>query len=152
MDSDTPDLCPRHGRKPLKQLRRRLLDGGSISLLAGLVWFIYPRPIHMRQFDPQTTAKIEGQLWRDIYQKDRLGLISGLYQFGRDAYGFSPISAARLAWYSARAAVDFQSSKTRSEARCAIPNLVNHFEGLQRGSGSRFVTTAAAEAILEWWQ
>ncbi|MBL9137401.1 MAG: hypothetical protein JNK85_16130 [Verrucomicrobiales bacterium] len=152
MDSDTPNPCIGHQPKPHRRGRRKWFGIGSTCFLIALVAFSWPRSADLRQFDPYTAAQIEGKLWRSYYQKDRLGLLGGLYRFGRDVYGFSPSSAAGMAWHAARAATGFQSSKNRSEARRALPNLIHYFNELQRGSPARFNASAVAEIELEWWQ
>ncbi|MCC7375496.1 MAG: hypothetical protein IT581_12645 [Verrucomicrobiales bacterium] len=98
------------------------------------------------------SAGIETELWRSYYDKDRIGLVIGLYRFNREVYGFSPSSAARMAWHAGRAAAAFQPSKNRAEAQRAIPSLIAYFEVIQRSASLRFNAATSAQIELEWWQ
>lgn len=131
---------------------RRWIGVAAFSLIAACVWAIWPRNVDLHRFDPLLSARIETQLWKSYYDKDRIGLVIGLYRFGREVYGFSPASAARMAWHAGRAAVAFQPSKNRAEAQRAIPSLVAYFEVIQRSASLRFNAAIVAQTELEWWQ
>lgn len=131
---------------------RRWIGVAAFSLIAACAWAIWPRNVDLHRFDPLLSARIETQLWQSYYDKDRLGLVIGIYRFGREVYGFSPASAGRMAWHAGRAAVAFQPSKNRAEAQRAIPSLVAYFEVIQRSASLRFDAVTAARVELDWWQ
>lgn len=119
---------------------------------AGALHFWLPRTGRLRDFDPAGLAGLETAMWRDYYERDRLGLLRSLYTLHRREYGFSPWDSMRLSYYAAIAARKFQPTRSRAAAQEALPALHRYYRIIRRRGGEEFDPREAARLELEWWQ
>ena len=133
----------------------RAVGAGAVAALVALVlaaYALWPRAAHLRTFDPAAVARLETHMWRAYYEQRYAALLIDLYALSRDQYGFSPADSLAIAWYAARAAQTFQPTRSRAEARSALPLLERYFAVLRERGGETFDVYQAALAELEWWQ
>jgi hypothetical protein len=131
---------------------RTVLVVGVLVLAAAMLWAVIPGPDRFRTFDAQAVAHAETELWRAYYERRRLSLLSGLMLSAHRNFGLSPYDSARAGLAAAEAARTFQRSRSRAEARSALPTLTRYFEVLARATHSDFDPDEAARLELEWWQ
>jgi hypothetical protein len=123
-----------------------------LLLLAFSAYVFWPRPAHLRAFDPTRVAQLETRMWRSYYGQRYAALLVDLYALNRDEYGFSPADSLTIGWYAARAAQAFQPTRSRTEAQKALPLLERYYAVLREHGGETFDAREAALLELDWWQ
>ncbi|MBC2592977.1 hypothetical protein H5P28_01765 [Ruficoccus amylovorans] len=138
-------------------IRKRILIkwGGLVAallVLAGALWFFWPRPCTYRDFDPREMARLETKMWQAYYAKDYVDLGAGLWRTVRTQFGCSPWVDTRIAYYGVQAARVFQKSTSREKAELALPYLVDYYRVISDSFDNSFDYEEAARLELEWWQ
>lgn len=131
----------------------------NIVLLVGLglftslgLWIFVPRAAHPDDFDPDTMARLETEMWQAYYAKDYPTLTLKLWEAVRSQFGGSPYTSFQIALHASEAARLFQASTSREQAQDALPALQSYYTLLQAQTGRQFDPDEAALLELEWWQ
>jgi hypothetical protein len=120
--------------------------------LAYLVYDLYlPHRTRLRDFDPQQVARIETQMWRSYYDKERLALFTQLAGLMRTQYRMPLVRSNEAAYQAAKAAFVFKGGKERADYEKALPNLINFYRDIRAQSDTPFEVERAAQLELEWW-
>ena len=138
--------------------RRRLrlfskITAALVLLLAA--WVAYdlyaPRRTSLRDFDPDEVARLETEMWRSYYSRERLRLFRQLGELLRTQYRMPFWRSQAVAYQAARAAFVFKDGRGRSDYERALPNLVSFYESIREVSDTEFDVERAARLELEWW-
>jgi len=125
----------------------------SIPLLG--IWVILDLTVvpksSLREFDPQSVARLETGMWRSYYAKERVSLFTEMAELLRTQYHFSRLRSYLGAYYAARAAVIFQRGHERPEYEQALLPLRRFYRMIGTSSDSPFDEGEAARLELEWW-
>lgn len=137
-------------RKP-RRLRWIIL----IILIPGLGWLAFdfygPRKHSLRDFDPNEVARLETDMWRSYYAKQRLKLFNQLAELMRSQYGMPFATSNAVAYQAAQAAFVFKEGRKREDYEKALPNLVKFYQAIHDGADVDFDVERAAKLELEWW-
>jgi hypothetical protein len=124
-------------------------------LIVGLAWlgfdFYGPRKHSLRDFDPNEVARLETDMWRSYYAKQRLKLFNQLAELMRSQYGMPFATSNAVAYQAAQAAFVFKEGKKREDYEKALPNLVKFYQAIHDGADVDFDVEKAAKLELEWW-
>lgn len=131
---------------------RRIVVAAVFASVLCAAYAFWPRAARLRSFDPDEVARIDAQAWRHYYEKDYARLTRDLYRLCRRQLGASPARSLQIGWEAAWAARVFQQSKSREQARAALPYLEKYYDIIRTVSGEPFATDEAARLELEWWQ
>ena len=135
-----------------KKRRKVWLVVVLVVVAVGAGYGCWPRRVNMREFDPARVARLETAMWRDYYEKRYVALFGALYSLSRDEYGFSPWDSVRVSYFAAKAAKDFQPTRSREEAQVARPTLEKYYAVIRARIGEEFDVRDAARLELDWWQ
>jgi hypothetical protein len=147
--SATTAAAPRRRR-----LRRILkITAALILLLAAWVAFdlFAPRRTSLREFDADEVARLETDMWRSYYGRERLRLFRQLAELLRTQYRMPFWRSNAVAYQAARAAFVFKDGRARADYERALPNLVSFYESIRAVSDTDFDVERAARLELEWW-
>ncbi|MEK7834337.1 MAG: hypothetical protein AAB401_24835 [Acidobacteriota bacterium] len=137
-------------RKP-RRLRWIIL----IILIVGLGWlgfdFYGPRKHSLRDFDPNEVARLETDMWRSYYAKERVKLFNQLAELMRSQYKMPFATSNAVAYQAAKAAFVFKEGKKREDYEKALPNLIKFYQAIHDGADVDFDVEKAAKLELEWW-
>jgi hypothetical protein len=126
-----------------------------IVLLALLTWLGFdlygPRHHGLRDFDPNEIARLETDMWRSYYAKERLKLFNQMAKLLRTQYGMPLATSNAVAYQAAKAAFVFKEGKKREDYEKALPNLVKFYQAVHDGADVNFDVQKAAKLELEWW-
>ncbi len=126
-----------------------------IALLAVFGWLGYdlygPRSTKMRDFDPNEVARLETDMWRSYYDKERVKLFNQLAELMRSQYHMPFATSNAVAYQAAKAAFVFKDGKKREDYEKALPNLVKFYQDIRNGSDIPFDVDKTAKLELEWW-
>jgi hypothetical protein len=126
-----------------------------IILLALLTWLGFdlygPRHHSLRDFDPNEIARLETDMWRSYYAKERLKLFNQMAELLRTQYGMPLATSNAVAYQAAKAAFVFKEGKKREDYEKALPNLVKFYQAVHDGADVNFDVQKAARLELEWW-
>lgn len=123
-----------------------------IGVLAWLGFDLYgPHHHNLRDFDPNQVAKLETEMWRSYYAKERLKLFNQLAELMRTQYGMPFATSNAVAYQAAQAAFVFKEGKKREDYEKALPNLVKFYQAIHDGADVNFDVQKAARLELEWW-
>jgi hypothetical protein len=90
-----------------------------IILLALLTWLGFdlygPRHHSLRDFDPNEIARLETDMWRSYYAKERLKLFNQMAELLRTQYGMPLATSNAVAYQAAKAAFVFKEGKKRED-------------------------------------
>lgn len=110
---------------------------------------------HYKDFNSQTLAKIETQLWKDYYAKNFTRLARGLVQFFHEQFKLSYTDSVFVSSKAVQAAIAFSSmplkTKDATYQRKVLPILVTFFTRLEQATGNNWDEVALAKAELHWW-
>ena len=90
-------------------------------------------------------------MWRSYYGHSSVRLFGQLVEALREQYHLPFWRSCVGAYHAARAAVVFQAGHGRSEYERALPDLVDYYTLIRRGSDVAFPVDKAARLELEWW-
>lgn len=123
-----------------------------IILLAWLGFDLYgPRHHSLRDFDPNEIARLETDMWRSYYAKERLKLFNQMAELLRTQYGMPLATSNAVAYQAAKAAFVFKEGKKREDYEKALPNLVKFYQAVHDGADINFDVQKTAKLELEWW-
>jgi hypothetical protein len=126
-----------------------------IVIVAALGWIGYdlygPRSTKMRDFDPHEVARLETEMWRSYYAKERVKLFNQLAELMRSQYHMPFATSNAVAYQAAKAAFVFKDGKKREDYEKALPYLVKFYQSIRQGSDIEFDVDRAAKLELEWW-
>jgi len=124
-------------------------------LILGLGWLAFdlygPRHHSLRDFDPNEVARLETDMWRSYYARQRLKLFNQLAELMRSQYGMPLATSNAVAYQAAKAAFVFKEGKKREDYEKALPNLVKFYQAIHDGADVDFDVQKAAKLELEWW-
>ena len=123
-----------------------------VILLAWLGFDLYgPRHHSLRDFDPNEIARLETDMWRSYYAKERVKLFNQMAELLRTQYGMPLATSNAVAYQAAKAAFVFKEGKKREDYEKALPNLVRFYQAVHDGADIDFDVQKAAKLELEWW-
>jgi hypothetical protein len=127
----------------------------TIAIAAVAIWLTVDlkRPIssNLRQFDPQEVAKLDTEMWRSYYGKERLKLFNQLALLLRRQYHMPMVRSYVVAFHAAQAAFVFKDGKGRPDYERALPDLLVYYQAIRNVSQTPFDVHRAAALELEWW-
>ncbi|MFN0107700.1 MAG: hypothetical protein ACKVZH_02515 [Blastocatellia bacterium] len=137
------------------RLPRRLRWVMLAILILGLGWLGFdlygPRRHGLRDFNPNEVARLETDMWRSYYAKERLKLFNQLAELMRSQYRMPFATSNTVAYQAAQAAFVFKEGKKREDYEKALPNLVKFYQAIHDGADVDFDVEKAAKLELEWW-
>lgn len=126
-----------------------------LALALAVAWLGYdlygPRSSKLRDFDPNEVARIETDMWRSYYAKERVKLFTQLAELMRSQYHMPFATSNAVAYQAAKAAFVFKEGRKREDYEKALPNLIRFYQAIRDGSDSPFDVEKAAKLELEWW-
>jgi hypothetical protein len=126
-----------------------------LILVCSATWAAFdlwgPQSTSLRRFDPDDVARIETQMWRSYYDKQRLRLFHELGILLRHQYRMPLLRSYVVGFRAAKAAFVFKDGQRRSDYERALPDLLVYYAALRRISDTPFDVNKAAELELEWW-
>jgi hypothetical protein len=148
-DVTAPPAAPR--RRPLRLILK--ITAALVLLLAA--WVAYdlysPRRTSLREFDADEVARLETDMWRSYYSRERLRLFRQLAELLRTQYRMPFWRSQTVAYQAARAAFVFKDGRGRADYERALPNLVSFYQSVREVSDTPFDVERAARLELEWW-
>jgi hypothetical protein len=142
-------------RRKLPLLRRRWLLIVLALVLLSLAWAaidIYgPRQTDVRRFDPAEVARLDTEMWRSYYARERFLLFRQLAELLRTQYRLPFLRSNLVAYKAAKAAFVFKEGKSRSDYEKALPYLLSFYAEIRKVSNIEFNVERAARLELEWW-
>jgi len=137
-------------RKPRRV--RWIILAVLLAVLAWLGFDLYgPRHHSLRDFNPNEVARLETDMWRSYYAKERLKLFNQLAELMRSQYGMPFATSNTVAYQAAHAAFVFKDGKKREDYEKALPALVRFYQAIHDGADVDFDVQKAAKLELEWW-
>jgi hypothetical protein len=123
--------------------------GGLLTWIALDLW----RPIsqNLRQFDSEEVARLDTDMWRSYYDKERLKLFNQLAVLLRRQYHMPMIRSYVVAFRAAKAAFVFKDGTNRADYERALPDLIAYYAAIRKISKTPFDVERAARLELEWW-
>jgi len=111
------------------------------------------RPVssNLRKFDPEVVARLDTDMWRSYYAKERLKLFNQLASLLRQQYKMPMARSYVVALDAAKAAFVFKDGKSRADYERALPDLVSYYQAIHNVSETTFDVNRAAALELEWW-
>jgi len=121
-----------------------------LAIWTGIDLFV-PRTSHLKEFDPDEVARLETDMWRSYYDKQRVKLFFELAELLRKQYKMPFIRSNVVAFRAAKAAFVFKRGKQRSDYEQALPDLIKFYQSIRKVSDIPFDVDRVARAELEWW-
>ncbi len=125
------------------------------ALIAFLLWLgfdlLSARNTSLREFDAREVARLETDMWRSYYDKERVKLFGELAELLRHQYRLPLVKSNFVAFQAAKAAFVFKNGHERSDYEKALPNLVKYYSAIQAVSDIKFDVEQVAKLELEWW-
>ncbi|MDQ3012217.1 MAG: hypothetical protein M3X11_16095 [Acidobacteriota bacterium] len=123
-----------------------------VALVAWLGFDMYgPRHHSLRDFYPNEIARLETDMWRSYYAKERLKLFNQMAELLRTQYGMPLATSNAVAYQAAQAAFVFKDGRKREDYEKALPALVKFYQAIHDGADVDFDVQKAAKLELEWW-
>ena len=126
----------------------------SIGVLLG-IWIAFdlyrPHKIDIREFDANEIARLDTEMWRSYYAKERLKMFSQLTEVLEKQYKLPFWRRQLMAFYAAKAAFVFKDGKERTDYEKALPDLRKFYGEIHDISTTNFDVEKAAKLELEWW-
>jgi len=125
----------------------------TVAVVAIWTAFDLRRPVSsdLRQFDPEEVARLDTEMWRSYYDKERLKLFNQLAYLLRRQYHIPMARSYVVAFHASKAAFVFKDGKTRSDYEHALPDLLVYYDAIHNVSQTPFNVNRAATLELEWW-
>ncbi|HST50697.1 MAG TPA: hypothetical protein VLJ61_01705 [Pyrinomonadaceae bacterium] len=143
--------------KPVRRTRRgrRLLFVVAALVVALAAWVAYdlyaPRRTSLREFDPDEVARLETEMWRSYYSRQRVRLFNEMAQLLRKQYRLPLWRSNAVAYRAAKAAFVFKDGHSRADYERALPDLLSFYKSIREVSDTDFDPERAARLELEWW-
>src|SRR5436190_15371236 len=126
-----------------------------ITGAVGAIWIAFdlrqPISSDLRQFDPEEVARLDTEMWRSYYDKERLKLFNQLAYLLRRQYHMPMARSYVVAFHAAKAAFVFKDGKSRADYEQALPDLLSYYDAIRNVSQTPFDVNRAAALELEWW-
>jgi len=122
---------------------------GTAAWLAADLW--KPVSTDLRNFHPEVVARLDTDMWRSYYDKERLKLFNQLAFLLRQQYRMPLARSYVVGFHAAKAAFVFKDGTSRAEYERALPDLVEYYNAIRRVSRTAFDVDRAARLELEWW-
>ncbi len=90
-------------------------------------------------------------MWQAYYRRQFLKLFFLLIRLMRESFGVDQITAARIAYQAALAAIDFRRHKGRENQERILKKLIKFYRIIFSHSLEPFDYKKAAEFELRWW-
>jgi hypothetical protein len=136
-------------------IRRKVVLSVVAALAAATLYAGFdlwgPRSTNLRQFDPEQVARLDTEMWRSYYDRERLQLFNQLAFLLREQYRMPLLRSYAVGFDAAKAAFIFKDGKNRSDYERALPDLVDYFAAIRKVSETPFDVERAARLELEWW-
>lgn len=129
--------------------RRVVLAAIGVALAAAIYLGFATTPGALRTFDADRMAARETAMWKAYYDKRNAALFADLVVMLRERYGYPWATAARMAFYLARAAATF--GNLRSDYEQVLPDLDAAYRLARDWSDTAYDPAAVARAELAWW-
>jgi hypothetical protein len=125
---------------------------GAAGLAAWIAVDLW-RPVssNLRSFDPEEVARLDTDMWRSYYAKERLKLFNQLAVLLRRQYHMPVARSYVVAFHAAKAAFVFKDGQSRADYERALPDLVTYYQAIRNVSQTPFDVNRAAALELEWW-
>src|SRR5437868_12578759 len=140
---------------PVRGRRRKLVLTAAAIMIIGVLWAAYdlygPRSTTLRSFDPDELARIETDMWRAYYARQRVRLFNQMTELMRTQYNFPFLRSNSAANDAAKAAFLFKDGHSRSDYEKALPNLISFYSAIRKIAHADFHVNRAARFELEWW-
>src|SRR5437763_12304562 len=140
-------------RRPRR--RRRVLAVVAALFIILAAWVAYdlyaPRRTTLRDFDPEAVARLETEMSRSYYSRQRVRLFTQMSELLRTQYRLPLWRASAVAYQAAEAASVFKDGHSRADYERALPNLVSFYKSIREISDTDFDPQRAAHLELEWW-
>jgi len=125
-----------------------------IGVLLG-VWIAFdlyrPHKVDIREFDSDEIARLDTEMWRSYYAKERLKMFSQLTEVLEKQYKLPFWRRQLMAYYAAKSAFVFKDGKSREDYEKALPDLRKFYSEIRDISTTDFDVERAAKTELEWW-
>jgi hypothetical protein len=143
-------------QQPRKRSRAKWVALVALIVIAsGIGWLGYdlygPRSSKLRDFDPNEIARLETDMWRSYYAKERVKLFTQLAELLRSQYHMPFATSNAVAYQAAKAAFVFKEGKKREDYEKALPYLIKFYQSVRDGSDTSFDVDKAAKLEVEWW-
>jgi hypothetical protein len=112
---------------------------------------LLPRRTDLRQFDPITSGRLDGEMWRSYYERKPVKLFWQLAHSLRVQFHAGFWNSFPIAYRAAKAAFIFKDGRSRTDYDHALPDLERYFGSINSLSLTPFNAKAAARNELEWW-
>ena len=136
MTTATTSADARPARRPRR--RRRALAVGAALFIILAAWVAYdlyaPRRTTLRDFDPDEVARLETEMWRSYYSRQRVRLFTQMSELLRTQYRLPLWRSNAVAYQAAKAAFVFKDGHSRADYERALPNLVSFYESIREVS------------------
>ena len=147
----TSEIAP--ARRPRR--RRRVLAAVASLFIILAAWVAYdlyaPRRTTLRDFDPDEVARLETEMWRSYYSRQRVRLFTEMSELLRTQYRLPLWRSNAVAYQAAKAAFVFKDGHSRADYERALPALVSFYRSIREVSDTDFDPQRAARLELEWW-
>jgi hypothetical protein len=135
--------------------KKKALAAAAVVLAGGAVWLAVdlwgPRTTNLRRFDPDEVARLDTEMWRSYYDKERLQLFNQLAFLLRRQYRMPLARSYVVGFHAAKAAFVFKDGKNRADYERALPDLIDYYAAIRKVSETPFDVERAARLELEWW-
>ena len=111
------------------------------------------RPVsqNLRQFDPEEVARLDTDMWRSYYDRERLKLFNQLAFLLRRQYRMPLLRSYVVGFHAAKAAFIFKEGHGRADYERALPDLLAYYAAIRKVSTTPFDVQRTARLELEWW-
>lgn len=125
-----------------------------IGVLLG-IWIVFdlyrPHKVDIREFDADEIARLDTEMWRSYYAKERLKMFSQLTEVLEKQYKLPFWRRQLMAYYAAKSAFVFKDGKSREDYEKALPDLRKFYSEIRDISTTEFEVERTAKTELEWW-
>lgn len=125
-----------------------------IGVLLG-IWIVFdlyrPHKVDIREFDADEIARLDTEMWRSYYAKERLKMFSQLTEVLEKQYKLPFWRRQLMAYYAAKSAFVFKDGKSREDYEKALPDLRKFYSEIRDISTTEFEVERVAKTELEWW-
>lgn len=105
----------------------------------------------IRNFNPDTLARLDADMWVAYYNHRFLTLFALLIRLNYIYFRPSPILTIQGAYHSAMAAVVFRKTKGHEDTERVLAHLVQFYQLMSAHNVSPFDYQKAAELEMAWW-